>query len=348
MMKKFTVYCLVLLMGCASADSCTELCKKDGPAVCTKGSWTEKGFCRYYLVKADGGVCYHTTETASTCQGKPLKVEDVGKFLATNNNANGRKSGLAVETTVGPTEEFEGERKSSTPVPPKPREHVRPVRGFHAIERGPAKGLEHKYTVFLLHGKDGKPEHMFALGEGSWMRNLPAGTKFVSLGAPGGHWFDVLCSNPLQMGMMMMANQEVVVRPSLEANMQTLVGMIDAEAALVGGHHNVFLIGYSMGGMLSVYTGLMGGRPLGGVAIMNSAVPVVSLDGIPGEGRDLPIVHFHGENDKIVPVMMAERGHLLAVHAGARNYELRKAPGSHDPSTGVTRSLTEWILTHMH
>jgi hypothetical protein len=80
-MKIFVFY--ILLVG-ANADPCTDLCARDGPTVCTNGSWTKSnGECHGYLHK-DDGICYHTKESASECpkEGKSLKAEEAEKILA--------------------------------------------------------------------------------------------------------------------------------------------------------------------------------------------------------------------------------------------------------------------------
>ena len=83
---RFTVF----LAGAASAavaDPCTRLCNRDGPAVCTGGSWNKNGVCHSYLFRGEpalGDYCYHTAATADTCpsRGKPVKVADAEAILA--------------------------------------------------------------------------------------------------------------------------------------------------------------------------------------------------------------------------------------------------------------------------
>ena len=69
-----------------AVDPCTQLCKQDGPRVCFKGSWNNRGTCQHYVFRgpATGNdYCYHTAETASTCpSGSPVTVGDVPRLLA--------------------------------------------------------------------------------------------------------------------------------------------------------------------------------------------------------------------------------------------------------------------------
>jgi phospholipase/carboxylesterase len=175
------------------------------------------------------------------------------------------------------------------------------------------------------------------------MARLPS-AKFVSVAADG-DWFGSLVRGPAEIMMRIMAGREVADRASLDRAMQRLLAMVDAEARLLPrGLADIFLVGYSQGGMVSLHTALLGGRSLGGVAVMNSAVPLLNLERLPEESVNVPIIHFHGTQDNIVPVQLARMGHTAASAAGCRSYEFVERPGSHDPSSGVTASVTAWLV----
>jgi hypothetical protein len=78
-----------LLNKASAIDLCAELCKRDGPSVCTKGSWTKSnGYCQNYLYRGDPAnkeICYHTPETAAGCPstGAGVKAADVAGILGT-------------------------------------------------------------------------------------------------------------------------------------------------------------------------------------------------------------------------------------------------------------------------
>jgi hypothetical protein len=81
---------LSLLIGCAIGavvDPCTQLCKRDGPAICTGGSWNRNGNCHAYVFRGDpagSDYCYHTSATAAICPagGTKVKVTDVPRLLS--------------------------------------------------------------------------------------------------------------------------------------------------------------------------------------------------------------------------------------------------------------------------
>ena len=82
--------CLIfVIIGSASSsgiDPCTALCQRDGPAICTGGSWNKNGICHAYLFRGDparGDYCYHTGLTAATCpsSGTPVRIADAVRLL---------------------------------------------------------------------------------------------------------------------------------------------------------------------------------------------------------------------------------------------------------------------------
>jgi hypothetical protein len=93
------------------ADPCTDLCNRDGPAVCTGGSWTKSnGHCHGYVFRGDpstGDYCYHSALTAATCPSKDkiaVKALDAAR--------------LGVQTTAGPRQPVAAGR------PADPRQRV--------------------------------------------------------------------------------------------------------------------------------------------------------------------------------------------------------------------------------
>ncbi len=69
-----TLILSALLVGTTIADPCTDLCIRDGPSVCTNGSWTQPGgSCFGYVYRGEpfqSEYCYHTPLTAVSCPAK--------------------------------------------------------------------------------------------------------------------------------------------------------------------------------------------------------------------------------------------------------------------------------------
>jgi hypothetical protein len=82
-----------LFIHLARSDPCKELCRKDGPTVCTGGSWTKPdGVCHGYLYRdSDGNIehCYHNSATAVDCpqDGRPVRASDAASLLRDETNA---------------------------------------------------------------------------------------------------------------------------------------------------------------------------------------------------------------------------------------------------------------------
>ena len=68
-------------------DICSQLCQRDGPAICNGGSWTKPdGTCHAYLFLGDPAnnrYCYHTAANAAVCPsgGRAVRASDVSRLL---------------------------------------------------------------------------------------------------------------------------------------------------------------------------------------------------------------------------------------------------------------------------
>ena len=97
----------VSVLGFAPADPCTRLCARDGPSVCTKGSWTKpNGACQSYLFRGDaslGDYCYHTPETASVCPsgGASVTATDALHLLGNDSSLRGTQATTTSSPDVG-------------------------------------------------------------------------------------------------------------------------------------------------------------------------------------------------------------------------------------------------------
>jgi hypothetical protein len=102
----------LVLLGTAVADPCTDLCSRDGPSVCTGGSWTKSnGYCHGYVFKRDPSTkeyCYHSKATADSCPttGKQfVKASDVADLLNSDVLMNLLASASEISVFNGETEE---------------------------------------------------------------------------------------------------------------------------------------------------------------------------------------------------------------------------------------------------
>ncbi len=120
--------CLIfLIIGSASSsgmDPCTALCQRDGPAICTGGSWNKNGICHAYLFRGDparGDYCYHTGLTATTCpsSGTPVRIADAVRLLG--GSAPSQDTVVPARTTTTTTAIARtSTRPEQAVVPPRP------------------------------------------------------------------------------------------------------------------------------------------------------------------------------------------------------------------------------------
>ena len=88
------VFSFVGLAASTQADPCSVLCRLDGSAVCTGGSWSKNGICHAYYFRGDPSLlhhCYHTARTKDACpsSGTPVKVADAQRIIEQLQPVNG-------------------------------------------------------------------------------------------------------------------------------------------------------------------------------------------------------------------------------------------------------------------
>ena len=322
----------LLYFSAVAGDPCRDLCDHDGPGMCTEGSYTKvNGVCYRYMFLGDSFIvyCYHSSRTQSVCpgNGRPVLPTDVSRLIS---------SPVLTSPVTGTPQNHEARsvfRGSRDPIAQSASSLF-----VESIIIEPEN--QHSATVIQLHGINGNARSMIDLGRDSWIASLKGNVKFISVGSHLSEWFESLDLDPVAVAGLIAAGKEFVDRVSLDSTMNKLVSLIDRESLLVG-HARVFLLGYSRGGMVALWTGLMGGRNIGGVGAINSAVPILNIGQVATPGVD--IAHFHGLHDRIIPVELARLGRERAGAAGATGYNLIEGPGGHDVSSGTKIAVTEWL-----
>lgn len=132
-------------LGSTPQDLCTLLCNRDGPAICTGGSWTKAdGTCQAYLYRgdpSDGEFCYHTSASAAICpsSGRPVRTADVPRLL-----------GRGISTTHAPGSTVTTGRPStsSTFITRLTRAGSSPSSDEESVIERPTSGTESTTTTF--------------------------------------------------------------------------------------------------------------------------------------------------------------------------------------------------------
>lgn len=189
----------------------------------------------------------------------------------------------------------------------------------------PPPGM-HRYTMIYLHGISG-------LGEKDWKDHIHPKTgggfgddvRIVipqvknTLRNPNREWFEFIQGREPW-------NDETPVGSlgkleSLEEAMNGLLSLVDREARLLNGDYSrIYIMGYSKGGQMAVWLGLMSNRPFGGIINYLGCLPYFEINSVSEAGKNVAIVHFHDPRDKIIQFRFAEAGVLVARRAGAIGY----------------------------
>ena len=190
----------------------------------------------------------------------------------------------------------------------------------HVID--PPSGV-HERTVIFLQGMQAIVREQYnMLSSKGFLADMDANVRVV---APQiaktarnklPHWF------PFHQDPWSHTLQSLTSVFELNWSMNVLMPIVEAEAAKLGGDFSkVFIVGYSQGAMMGIWTGLMANRPFGGVIAYSGCLPVFTLDQVSVLGRKVPVVHFHDRRDKVVLFEHALRGLKVAQQAGAKGYK---------------------------
>lgn len=145
-------------------------------------------------------------------------------------------------------------------------------------------------------------------------------------------------------------NENLGARRDMEDSMRVIMPLIEREARLLDGDYSrIYLLGYSQGGMMATWLGLMSNKPLGGVVNMHGVFPVFDLDRVSDAGKGVTIHHLHDPLDTNVIYVNAEKGLRSAIAAGARGYSAivnTVVPGNshHGFTTKVSGEVNAWFL----
>jgi phospholipase/carboxylesterase len=134
---------------------------------------------------------------------------------------------------------------------------------------------------------------------------------------------------------------------SLSQRAIMLHGHIDDEAKSFNGDYSrIFLVGYSQGGMLSLWAGLNYNRKLGGIVALHSIEPVIHLDSrISKFCSHTPVYHIHGEEDKVLAYEFAKMGEVkVSKELSCGPYELiTERRVGHELTDNTLQLATKWL-----
>ena len=191
--------------------------------------------------------------------------------------------------------------------------------------QAPPSGV-HEFTLIYLHGMGASGskdwiEHIHPKTGGGLGNNVRVVIPQVRSTArnPKREWFEFIDDREpwdTKIPVGSLGN-----RQSLDEANESLLRLVDAEVELLGGDYGrIFVMGYSKGGQMALWLGLMGNRPLGGIINYLGCFPFFEIDSVSDAGKQVPVVHYHDRRDKIILFRFAEEGVAVAKRAGATRY----------------------------
>jgi phospholipase/carboxylesterase len=107
----------------------------------------------------------------------------------------------------------------------------------------------------------------------------------------------------------------------------------------------IILGGFDFGGAMALYAGLRYRHKLAGIVSFSGFVPLPedTADYMSEDGRDTPILVYHGKNDKVIPLPYAKERYDILKQAGC-NIEMRVVPnlGHHMSPETMLQMQTWW------
>lgn len=132
----------------------------------------------------------------------------------------------------------------------------------------------------------------------------------------------------------------------IRASAAVVTELLDSERAR--GPESIVLAGFSQGGAIALHAGLRYERPLAGLLVLSSYLPLA--DDLAAEKAEanlaVPISMSHGSADTVVPEGLAERSCERLRSQGYR-VEWHSYPMAHSVCAEQLRDLNDWLVTVM-
>jgi phospholipase/carboxylesterase len=184
-------------------------------------------------------------------------------------------------------------------------------------------GNSPQHSIIWMHGLGADGEDFVPVAE---EMSLPVAVRYVFPHAPmmpvtinGGYvmrvWYDI-------------AGQDIAARQDgagIRTSREAIEALIAGERQRGIAAENIYLAGFSQGGAIALYTGLLHAARLGGILALSAYLPLAeTLPGAGGAGAiPLPIFMAHGSNDPVVP-------YALGASSARRLLELGYRPEWHE------------------
>ena len=200
-----------------------------------------------------------------------------------------------------------------------------------AAESAPQK------MVVLMHGWGADSQDLAPLAP---MLAADAGMALIVPDAP-----DICSANPFGRQWFELASPDLasdIIAQACQDGVPVIHQMLGSLSAAFGvPAENIFLGGFSQGGMIALSAGLGYSRPLGGIFCLSGGwlTPYQSIT----QENSLPIILAHGAIDPVVPLAMMEASHAALSSAGFSAQSLVRPAMPHSIDEEVIKALAGFI-----
>lgn len=209
----------------------------------------------------------------------------------------------------------------------------------------PALG-EHRATVIWLHGLGATNEdfatHTPHLGLSEQVKFILPQAPVMPITWNGGMempgWYDIVSAEPDAP-----EDYEGVV---LSAD--RLRSLIDQECAAGIPSQNIFIVGFSQGGAMALYTGLTHPEQLGGVVGLSTYLPVATHVVVDrsAANQNTPVLMVHGTQDPTVNYAFGKKSHRLLRDLGYQA-DWVEYPIEHTVTDAVFATVVQWLAPRL-
>ncbi len=207
-------------------------------------------------------------------------------------------------------------------------------------------GESPQHSIIWMHGLGADGEDFVPVAEDMC---LPVAVRYIFPHAPmtpvtinGGYvmraWYDIAGTN-------IAARQD---KDGIRASRLAIEALIEREKQRGIATENIYLAGFSQGGAIALYTGLLHTQRLGGILALSTYLPLEeTLSDKAGEGAGcLPIFMAHGRDDTVVPI---ELGLASARKLNALGYrpEWHEYAMQHSVCAKEVRDIEIWLAQRL-
>ena len=134
-------------------------------------------------------------------------------------------------------------------------------------------------------------------------------------------------------------------KAGIEESKKIIDTLIEEQAQQGIPYNQIFLIGFSQGGALSLQTGLRFQHQLGGMIILSAYLPLAATLLLERTEANIttPIMMAHGVQDGIIPIIFAQKSREFLLHAGYTVDFHEYAELAHQVCAREIQDMSQWL-----